>query len=64
MHKPEFLLKNATYKILWDFEMQTDHLITARRPDLVIANKKKEKEKKIEPDEWWTLSSRWTTAVN
>ena len=24
------------YKILWDFEIQTDHLILARRPDLEL----------------------------
>ena len=23
------------HKILWDFESQTDHLISARRPDIV-----------------------------
>ena len=34
------------HKILWDFEMPTDHLILARRPDLVIVNKKKKKKKK------------------
>ena len=27
--------------ILWDFDMHTDHLISARRPDLIIINKKK-----------------------
>ena len=26
---------------LWDFEIQTDHIISARRPDQVIVNKKK-----------------------
>ena len=30
-----------THKILWDFEVQTDHLIPARRPDLVLFDKKK-----------------------
>ena len=40
-HKPESVLENETHKILWDFEIQTDHLITARRPDLVLINKKK-----------------------
>ena len=25
MHKPEFILENEIYKILWDFEIQTDH---------------------------------------
>ena len=28
------------HKVLWDFEIQTDHLISARRPDLIIINKK------------------------
>ena len=41
MHKPESVLENKTHKILWDFEIQTDHLITARRPDLVLINKEK-----------------------
>ena len=30
-----------THKLLWDFDVQTDHLISARRPDLIIINKKK-----------------------
>ena len=33
--------ENETHKLPWDFEIQTDHLISARRPDLVIVNKKK-----------------------
>ena len=41
MHKPESVLENEMHKILWDFEIQTEHLIPARRPDLVIINKKK-----------------------
>ena len=45
MHKPETVLKNETPKIHWDFEIQTNHLIPARRPDLVLYNKKKEREK-------------------
>ena len=46
MHKPESVLKNATHKIFWDFEIRTDHLISARRPDLVMITKKKKKKKK------------------
>ena len=43
MHEPV----NETHRILWDFELQKDPLIPARRPDLVIINKKeKEKETK------------------
>ena len=31
---------NDTQKLLWDFEIQTDHLIAVSRPDLIIINKK------------------------
>ena len=41
MHNPAPVLKNDTYKLLWDFNIQTDHQITARRPDFIIINKKK-----------------------
>ena len=40
MHKPESVQENQTYKILWNFEIQTDHLIPARRQNLVIIYKK------------------------
>ena len=30
-----------TYEQQWDFDIQTDHLISASRPDLIIINKKK-----------------------
>ena len=33
-----------THKLLWDFNIQTDHLISPRRPDLIIINNKKKKE--------------------
>ena len=41
MHNPESVLENETHKFLWDFEIQTDHLISVRRPDVIIINKKK-----------------------
>ena len=41
MHNPAPPLENDSHKILWDFNIQTDHLIPARRPDLIIINKKK-----------------------
>ena len=34
------------HKLLWTFAIQTDHLISARRLDLMIVNKKKKKKKK------------------
>ncbi len=41
MHNPASVLENDTHKLLWNFDIKTDHLIPARRPDLVIFNKKK-----------------------
>ena len=38
-------MENEKLKVLWDFEIQTDHLISARLPDLVIVNKKRETDK-------------------
>ena len=35
------VLENNTHKLLWDFHIHTDHLISTRRPDLIIINKKK-----------------------
>ena len=40
MHKPESLLENQSHKILWDFKIQTDHLILTSWPDWVIIYKK------------------------
>ena len=36
MHNPAPVLENGTHKLLWDFNIQTGHLIPARRPDLII----------------------------
>ena len=41
MHNIAPVLENFTHKILWDFDIHTDHLISARRPDLIIIIKKK-----------------------
>ena len=30
MHNPTSVLENNTHKLLWDFDIQTDHLISAR----------------------------------
>ena len=40
-HEPESVLENEDYKILWDFSIQTDPVIEARRPDLVVVDKKR-----------------------
>ena len=41
MHNPAPVLENDSHKLLRDFDIQTDHLIPARGPDLIIINKKK-----------------------
>ena len=35
------------HKFLWDFDIHTDHIISARRPDLIKINKKKREFAKI-----------------
>ena len=40
-HEPESVLENEDYKTLWDFSIQTDDVIKARRPDLVTVNKER-----------------------
>ena len=42
MHNPAPVLENESHKLLWDFNIQTDHLIPARRPNLIIINIKKD----------------------
>ena len=45
MHKLDSVLENETHEILWNFKIQMDHFILARKPDLVLFNKKKKKQK-------------------
>ena len=45
MHNLAPVLENSTHKLLWDFKIQTDHLIPPRRLDLIIINKNKKKKK-------------------
>ena len=54
MRKKEFVLENGTYKIRYDYEINTDYRIPPKRPDLVLINKKKELVI------WWILSFQWT----
>ena len=41
MHNPAPALENDSHKLLWDFNIQTDHLIPARRSELILINKNK-----------------------
>ena len=42
-HNPKSVSENEMNKAPWDFEIQTDHLISARQPDIVRVKKKKRK---------------------
>ena len=61
MHNLASVPENDTHKLLLEFDIQTDHLISARNPGLIIINKKKKKKKKGKERELaklWTLLSR------
>ncbi len=58
MHNSAPVLENNTHKFLWNFDIHTDHLISSRRPDLIIINKKREFSKLL------TLLSQLTTEYN
>ena len=59
MHSPASVLENDEHKLLWDFDIQTDHLISARRPDLILINKREQKRRELA--KLWTLLSWLTT---
>ena len=42
-HAPEGALGNEEIKVLWDVNIQCDNLIEARRPDLIVIDKKEQK---------------------
>ena len=54
MPKSESLLENLMHKILWDFVTQIDHLIPARRLDLLLINHKREHVILWILPFWWT----------
>ena len=39
-HEPNAVSENNDFHSLWDFEVQTDHEIEARRPDIIVTDKK------------------------
>ena len=43
MHNPASYLENDTHKLLWDFNIRKHHIISKRRPDLIIINRIKPK---------------------
>ena len=48
MHNLESVLKNETHKheLVWDFEIQTDRLLSVRRLNLIVVHKEKKKKRK------------------
>ena len=46
MHNAAPVQENATHKLLWDFDIHTDHIISARRPDNNNQQQKKKKKRK------------------
>ena len=40
-HLPEKVVENEEAKLLWDYSIQTDRVIQARRPDLTLVDKNK-----------------------
>ena len=47
MHNLEFVIENEKAKHLWNFEIETVNLISARQWDVVIVNKKKKNKRKL-----------------
>ena len=50
MLDPKCALESVAYRFLRDFETQSNHLISARQPDLVICKKKKKGKKENLPN--------------
>ena len=42
MYNPASVLENDKLKLLWDFDIKTDHQISPRKSELIIIDKKKE----------------------
>ena len=47
-HEPDRVIENKGYKILWDFSIQCDIKIEARRSDIVVIDKTKQEVKVVD----------------
>ena len=65
MNNTKSVQETETHKILWDFEIQTDNLILAKQPDLVLVNKKKKSHRimnfAVSVDHWVKLKKKKKT---
>ena len=41
LYDPQPVVESRDVKILWDFEVRTDYVISARRPDIIVLDNKK-----------------------
>ena len=55
MHNLASVQENEAHKLQWDFNIRTDHLISVRRSDLIIIDKKTERKE---------LAKLWTVLVD
>ena len=56
------IMENETHELLLDFEIHTDHLISARRPDFIIINKKERTWRIVDfavPVDHWLKLKEW-----
>ena len=37
-HTPQQVVKNAGFKVLWDFNVQCDRMVEAKSPDIILSN--------------------------
>ena len=58
MHIPVSFPDKEMHKLLWDYGIQSDHSISARRSDLVIINNNQEEKRELA--KLWT-SMPWLT---
>ena len=56
-HVPEKVIENDRVKILWDYDVRTDHRIQARKPDLIVINKENQKVQLIDVAIPWDTRS-------
>ena len=59
MHNSALVLENNTHKLLWDFDIHTDHLISARRPDLTITKRRELAKLLTLLSRTWKLADEW-----
>ena len=59
IHNLASVLENMIHNLLWDFDIQTDRLISARRPDLIIINNNNKKRTCKIGERAWKEENEW-----